>query len=128
MVTTSQNISTTLGSLSGCIKNVLPIILSQQAHMCTVNFVVCARLRKSRGGLWKVFQPQVVFSQFNRRMNEDAWGGGLMNSTMFFAQETHSAICQYELQGERPGITTGSIIWAGNEWAVYGSLLTVIEN
>lgn len=46
---------------------------------------------------------------------------------MVFSQETHSAIYQFELQGERPEITTGSLIWVGNEWAVYGSLLTVIE-
>lgn len=35
-------------------------------------------------------------------------------------------MCQFELQGERPEITTGSLIWVSNDWAVYGSLLNVI--
>lgn len=61
-------------------------------------------------------------------MNKGGWGGGLMNSTMLFAQETYSAPCQFELQGERSEIITGSCIWAGNEWAAYGSLLAVIGN
>lgn len=61
-------------------------------------------------------------------MNKGVWGGELMNSTMIFAQETHSAIGQFELQGERPEITTGSLTWTGDERAVYGSLVSVIGN
>lgn len=51
-----------------------------------------------------------------------------MNSTMLLAPETHSAMCQFELQGERPEITADSHIQAGNECVAYGPLLTMIEH
>lgn len=49
-----------------------------------------------------------------------------MTSTMLLAPETHSAMCQFELQGERPEITAGSHIQAGNECVAYGPLFTMI--
>ena len=52
--------------------------------MCTVNFVICARLRNARGGLWEIFQPQVTCSQFSRRMNKGVWGGVLIIQQCFF--------------------------------------------
>ena len=42
-------------------------------------------------------------------MNQGVWGGELMNSTIIFAQEIHSAIGQFELQGERPDITVEQV-------------------
>lgn len=38
-----------------------------------------------------------------------------MGSTMLFAQEAHSAPCQFEVQGERTEMTMGSHIAACNE-------------